>query len=100
VGAEEIIGKQLELLTQTVPNVSRVALLRDPTHPFAAATAREAERAARASRLHLQTIDVRSPDDFEKAFAIIKADRTDAILVPLRMLLSYRDRLTLITAKH
>jgi hypothetical protein len=33
VGAEDIIGKQLELLTQTVPNVSRVALLRDPTHP-------------------------------------------------------------------
>jgi putative ABC transport system substrate-binding protein len=100
VGAEEIIAKQLELLTQVVPSVSRVALLRDPTHPFAAATVREAESAARSLRVQLQTIDVRGPDDFESAFAAIRRNRTDAILVPPRMLLPYRDRLALLASKH
>ncbi len=100
VDSAEIIGKQLELLTQTVPNLSRVALLRDPAHPLAGSTLGEAERAARSLRVHLQTVDVRGPDDFENAFAAMMKDRTGAILVPPRILLVHRHRLAALAAKH
>jgi putative ABC transport system substrate-binding protein len=100
VDAPEIIGKQLELLTQSVPNLSRVALLSDPTHPFAASSSGEAKRAARSLRIHLRTVDVRGPDDFDNAFAAMKRDRTGAILVPPRMLMGHRDRLATLAAKH
>jgi putative ABC transport system substrate-binding protein len=100
VGAADIIGKQLELLTQSVPNISRVTLLKDPTHPFAASALGEAERAARSLRVHLQTVDVRSPDDFESAFALMVKAGTGAIVAPPRMLLPHAERLATLATKH
>ena len=100
VDAADIIGKQLELLIQTVPNLSRVALLRDPTHPFAVSSVGEAERAARPLRVHVHAVDVRGPDDFENAFAAMRKDRTGAILVTPRMSLGHRHQLAALAAKH
>ena len=100
VGASDIIGKQLELLTQSVPNISRVTLLKDPTHPFAASARDEAERAARELRVHLQTLDVRGPEDFERAFALMLKDGTGAIIAPPRMLLPHAQRLATLATKH
>ena len=100
VGAADIIGKQLELLTQSVPNLSRVTLLKDPTHPFAASALGEAERAARSLRVQLQTVDVRGPDDFESALALMAQDRTGAIVAPPRMLLPHTQRFATLATKH
>jgi ABC-type uncharacterized transport system substrate-binding protein len=100
VGAADIIGKQLELLTQTVPNLSRVTLLKDPTHPFAASALSEAERVARSLRVQLQTVDVRSPGDFESALALMTKHRTGAIVAPPRMLLPHTQQLATLAMKH
>jgi putative ABC transport system substrate-binding protein len=100
VGAADIIGKQLELLTQSIPNLSRVTLLKDPTHPFAASALGEAEGAARSLRVQLQTVDVRGPDDLESALARMVKDRTGAIVAPPRMLLPHAQRLATLATKH
>jgi putative ABC transport system substrate-binding protein len=77
----EIVGKYLELLTQVVPKVSRVAVLRNPTNPDAAQMSREVEGAARRLGVQLQVLDVRRPDQLDSAFAAMTRDRAGALLV-------------------
>jgi putative ABC transport system substrate-binding protein len=73
----ELSGKRLEVLRQTFPKIRRVAMLNDSNNT--ASFAVETERAAKRLGVHLQRIDVRSPDDFERAFDATRRDRADAI---------------------
>jgi putative ABC transport system substrate-binding protein len=66
--APEIIGKQLELLKEIVPRLSRVAVLGHLTEPGNAQALRETELAARAFGVQLQYLDVGGPEDTESAF--------------------------------
>jgi ABC-type uncharacterized transport system substrate-binding protein len=77
----EIAGKQLELLKEAVPNVSRVAVLWNPNTPGNAPAANEAESAARVLKVELQLLEARKLDDFESAFAAMSARRAGALLV-------------------
>lgn len=65
--APEITGKQLELLKETIPRLSNVAVLRTSNLP-GAQVLRDAEPAARAFKVHLQYLDVGSSKDIETAF--------------------------------
>ena len=79
--ASEIIGKQLELLKETVARVSRVAVLQNPdasSHPF---MVREAAGAARALGVQLRVLEARSSNDLDAAFTAITGERADALLV-------------------
>ena len=77
----EITGKLLALLKETVPKVSRMAVLWNPTTPGNALASREAEIAARALGLQLQLLEARSLDDFDSAFAAMTTRRAGALLV-------------------
>ena len=77
----EIVGKQLELLREIVPRVSRVAILWNPTNPGNALLLSAAEVAARSLGVHLQTLETRGPDDFETAFAAMAKEHAGALLV-------------------
>ncbi len=77
----EIVGKQLELLKEAVPTVSRVAVLWNPTKKVRQLELREAEVAARSLRLQLQLLEVRGPDEFESAFSAMTRGRAGALLV-------------------
>jgi putative ABC transport system substrate-binding protein len=77
----ELSGKQLELLKEIVPRLSRVAVLGQSTEPGNAQARSEAERAARSLGLTLQYIDVRGAGDIEPAFQAAKKERADAVLV-------------------
>ncbi len=77
----EIVGKQLELLKEAVPKLSRVAVLRNPTNPDTRVFIREIEVAARSLKLQLHIVEARGPDDFEGAFAAMTKERASAILV-------------------
>ena len=70
--SSEIYGKQLELLKEIVPRLARVAVLGSSTEPGHARAFRSMERVARALRVQLQYLDVRSSDDIEKAFRAAK----------------------------
>jgi len=78
--APEISGKQLELLKEIVPRLSRVAVLGNTTLPGNAQALRETELAAEALKLKVQYIDMLGPKDFETAFRAASKGRAEAVL--------------------
>ena len=86
--APELSGKQLELLKETIPRLSRVAVLGISTQPGNAQALREVEVAARAFRVQLQYLDVLDPKDIETAFRAARKGRADAVLVLASPILS------------
>jgi ABC-type uncharacterized transport system substrate-binding protein len=80
-GGLAIVGKQLELLKETVPAVSRVAVLWNPANPMLRQQLRETEIAARSLSVQLQPVEARSPDEFDRAFSMIIRGRVEALLV-------------------
>jgi len=79
--AVDISGKQVELLKEIVPKLSRVAVLGTSTNPGNAQVIKETELAARALAVNLQYLDVRGPKDLETAFRAASKGRADAALV-------------------
>jgi len=79
--APEISGKQLELLKEIVPKLSRVAVLGTSTRPGTAQSLKEIELAARAFGVKLQYLDVLSSKDIETAFREASKGRAGAIVV-------------------
>jgi putative ABC transport system substrate-binding protein len=80
-GGLAIAGKQLELLKETVPRVSRVAVLWNPTNPMLAQQVRDMEVEARALRVQLQPVEARGPEEFDGAFAAVVRASAGALLV-------------------
>ena len=80
--APEIGGKQLELLKEIVPKLSRVAVLgAASTTPGTIQQRREIELAAGAFKVQLQFVDVGGPKDIETAFRAARKGRAEAVLV-------------------
>jgi putative ABC transport system substrate-binding protein len=77
----EIAGKQLEVLKETVPKVSRMAILWNPTTPGNALALRQAEITARALAVELQVLEARRASDFDGAFAAMTTRRAGALLI-------------------
>jgi putative tryptophan/tyrosine transport system substrate-binding protein len=80
----ELSGKRLELLTEIVPKLSRVALFASSASPDHAQVLKEAELAAGALGVKLQSLDIRSPKDFETSFQAALKGRAEAVLVRVR----------------
>jgi putative ABC transport system substrate-binding protein len=79
--APELSRKQLEILKEVLPRLSRVAVFGTSTTPGMAQSLRETERAAGAFRIQLQYLDVLDPKDTETAFQAAGKWRADAILM-------------------
>ncbi|MGZ8443047.1 MAG: ABC transporter substrate-binding protein [Candidatus Binatia bacterium] len=79
--APEISGKQLELLKEIVPKLSRVAVLGTSTIPSQVQTLREVDLAAGALKVKIQYLDVLDPNAIETAFQNATKRRADALLV-------------------
>jgi len=76
----ELNSKRLELIKQLVPDLTRIAVLRNPTVAIHANFWQTTEVAARKLGVTLQPLDVRGPEDFEAAFAAATRDNAQAIL--------------------
>ena len=67
--ARDLSGKRLELLTEAIPGVRRIGVLWDADSSVAAIGLKEYEAAARATKVQLQSLEVRGPSpDLESAF--------------------------------
>ncbi len=99
--SDELSAKQLELLKETVPRVSRVAVLVNPAGAGYTLDLRSAQGAAQTLRVQLQIRETRGPDEFDTAFAAMSKERAGALLV-LRdaLFLVHRKRLVDLAAKH
>src|SRR5678810_12115 len=78
--APELSGKQLELLKEIVPKLSRVAVLGNSTDPGNAQVVAETERAAVTLGVRHLYLDVRAPADIETAFRAAIKGHADAVL--------------------
>jgi putative tryptophan/tyrosine transport system substrate-binding protein len=96
----EMAGKQLGVLKETVPKVTRVSVLWNPATPGNALALREAETTAQALGMELQPLEARSLSDFDGAFAAIRAKRAGALQVLGDvMFVTHRARLAELAAK-
>jgi putative ABC transport system substrate-binding protein len=77
----DLVGKQLELLKEVVPKVSRVALLGNPANPNYASLVRHGQDAARALDIRLQPLEARNSSEIDSAFAAITTERAGAVIV-------------------
>jgi putative ABC transport system substrate-binding protein len=97
----DILGKNLELLTEAVPRASRVAYLWNPVPPGAEIYRGVAESAARKLGVTLQPVAVRGRTEFEGAFAAMGRERSGALLVAQDPLFfSARSQVVLLAARH
>jgi len=77
----DLSGKRLELLTEVVPGLARVGVLRDTKGPVSARGFKDYEAAARALKIRLQSLDVRGPNpDLEGAFREAVKGRANAVV--------------------
>ncbi len=77
-----LVGKQLELLKQITPQVSRLAVLLNPANPGHSLTLEEAKVAAQTLGVQLHAVQARGPSDFDKAFAAMRSEHIGAVFVP------------------
>ncbi len=102
--APGLVGKRLELLKQTVPGVSRVAVLWQPGGSGGSMDKdmlTEAEVAGRALGVRLQFVEARGPEDFDRAFSDMTGARAGALTVlPIVMFFQERRRLVDLATKN
>jgi putative tryptophan/tyrosine transport system substrate-binding protein len=99
--APELNGKRLELLKETVPKLSRVAVFGTSTQPGNAQSLKEAELVAKAFGVKLQYLDVLSSKEIATAFRAATKGRADAVLMllPARVASSQRTQMAELAVK-
>jgi len=75
----ELSGKQLQILREVIPKLSRVAVLGDPV--LNAPQLRSTETAAKALAMKAQSLDVRASSDLEGALGTAKRGGATAVLL-------------------
>jgi putative ABC transport system substrate-binding protein len=94
-------GKRLQLLTEAIPGVSRVAVLGNPANPVVALTLSEMPAAAHTLGVGLQVLEVQDPGDFEGAFETAAREGAEALITELDTMISnYRTPIVELAAKH
>jgi putative ABC transport system substrate-binding protein len=79
---KELGGKRLELLKETIPKLTHVAVLYNPAAPGSIREVKEdLPIAARALGLTVRSWEIRPPEGFEQVFAALNKQRTDGIYV-------------------
>ena len=92
VMAPDLDGKRLELLKEAFPKVARVAFLWQSGGSRGNLALTDMEAAAKALGLKLQSLEVRSLDDFESAFARAKRDGAQALITTPSPLINTQQR--------
>jgi putative ABC transport system substrate-binding protein len=77
--SSETAGKRLQFLKEAAPSLTRVAVLWNPDHPDG--EYRDIESAARRLGVHIQSLEVRRPEDFDGAFQAATRARAEALMV-------------------
>jgi putative tryptophan/tyrosine transport system substrate-binding protein len=100
----ELLGKRLEILKETVPQSTRVAVLANPgsAPTLSATTTGVLTIAAQGLGLQLQVVEVRRAEELDEAFAAVTRAGADALLVQgePRLLDGLRGRIADLAAKH
>jgi putative ABC transport system substrate-binding protein len=97
----ELSGKRLELLKEAVSSVTRVAFLWNSANPAQGLLWKESQAAAQELRLQLQSLEVRSSNDFDSAFEAVLRERSQALItVPEPLINTHLKRIVEFAAKN
>ena len=89
----ELSAKRLEILKEAVPKVERIAVLYNADDMGMVMRFENVEKAAQTLRVTIRSLGVREPNDFDTAFAAMRQQRPDAIML-------VTDALTLLNRKR
>ena len=79
--APELSGKRLQLLTEIVPRLARVAVLSNPLNPNTAPIVEQTKAAAQSLGVEIHVAEVQAPDKFGSAFVAITSAHAGALIV-------------------
>src|SRR5262249_18469240 len=79
--AAELAGKSGQLIRGTLPSTRRVTALANATDPFSKPSLKQIELGGKATGTAIDPIRISNNEEFESAFAAMKRDRPDAIIV-------------------
>jgi ABC-type uncharacterized transport system substrate-binding protein len=77
----DLSAKLVEILKDTVPNASRVAVLWNAANPMKRLDFEEARRAANTLGFRVSSVELMAASDLERAFAVIRRAHPDALLI-------------------
>ena len=97
----ELVTKQLEIMTQALPHMTRIGMLLTSTAPSHRPASHAVEAAAPKLGIQVLTVPVRTPGDLDGAFARMARERVNGVLaVSSALTRSERTRLAELSLKH
>ena len=80
--AEMLASKQIDLLRELIPHLSRLAVLVNVTNPLHVRQLGETKAAAAAAGIGLVPVEIQGPDELASAFSRLTPARVEALAVP------------------
>lgn len=77
----ELSAKRLQILQEALPTLTRLAFLWNPANPANVLHFEDVQAGARALGVTLLSVEVRHPSEFDSAFAALRNERPDALLI-------------------
>jgi putative ABC transport system substrate-binding protein len=77
----DLVAKRLQLLKETVPKATRIAVLWNPGTPFHVTSVQALKAVAPGLSLQLQFVPARRPEDFDAAFSTVARSRAQALYI-------------------
>ncbi len=99
-GDPALSGKMLELLQETVPRLSTVAVIANPNNPMARDMAKDLETLAPARGLKLHVIELRGPEGLDRAFEQARRRARAVVVIGEPITIEHQGRVTALAAKH
>jgi putative tryptophan/tyrosine transport system substrate-binding protein len=99
--ASIVVGKQFEVLHETLPKAAVIGCLVNPTNPNAETDTKEAQEATRTLGLQLRIVNASTEHDIDDGFASFVQQRVDAAVVVADALFNSRpDHIVELAARH
>jgi putative tryptophan/tyrosine transport system substrate-binding protein len=97
----DLVAKELEILTEVVPQAKRIAVLFNPTTPSLPPAMKAVDVAGQRLGLQLIKVPAQAGEDFDGAFALIARERAEALMVVASPLfITHREPLAELAKTH
>ncbi len=100
LGYADIAGKWLELLQETVPRLSTVALISNPNNPVSVSLAKELAAIAPTLRLKIRVLNVPGLDALNGAFKRARREAQAVIMLPDPVSVGHRQEVAALAARY
>jgi len=97
----ELVPKELEILTEVVPEAKRIAVLWNPSTPSLPPAMKAVDAAGQRLGLQLVKVPAQASEDFDGAFSVMARERAEALMVVASPLfITHRERLAKLASQH